>query len=142
MIIKNVSSFIHEGIFAALITLITFLFGGMDKSLMILLLVMFTDLITGVVKGAKNHELSSEKCFEGIAKKLFILIYVMLAHLLDMLLDTTYVRIAVCWLYIVNDIISIIENGAQFGVKVPKPILKALEVMQDDEDTGNNYQKL
>ena len=137
MIIKNVSAFINEGILAALATFISFLFGGMDKSLMVLLIVMLLDLISGIIKGAKNHELSSTRCFEGLAKKCFILIYVLLANLLNSLLDVNYIRIAVCWLYTINDIISIIENGAQIGVPVPNPILKALEVIQND-DTGNN----
>lgn len=139
MVIKNVTAFTNDVIIAGIITGLTFLFGAADKSLITLLLVMCVDMISGILKGAKNQEVSSRKCFEGLLKKCFILIYIMLAHLLDDLLGCDYVRRMVCWLYIVNDIISIIENGAALGVPVPNPILKVLEVM-NDEDTGNDIE--
>lgn len=134
MIIKNFDRFMVDILVGGVITMLTFLFGDVDKSILILFAVMVLDFISGILKGVKNKEVSSKKCFDGICKKLFIIIYVILAHLLDTLLNLDYVRTCVCWLYIVNDIISITENGAKLGVKFPTPILKVLEVMQNESE--------
>lgn len=120
-----------------IITIIENLFGTIDKSLCFLCLVMVLDFITGLMCGATNHELSSEVCTKGLFKKLFILVYVMVANHLDNLLDVNYIRSAVCYMYATGEVLSIIENGVTLGVPIPAPIKKALEVLNGGEDDEN-----
>lgn len=117
-----------------LITALELIFGKCDRTLIVLLICMFFDLITGILCGVKKENLSSNTCFNGLKRKLFILIYVIIGNQLDLLLNTNYIRIAVCSMYIVNEIISIIENGTILGVPVPKPIQKVLEIINDEKE--------
>ena len=117
-----------------LITALELIFGKCDRTLIVLLICMFFDLITGVLCGVKEEKLSSNICFNGLKRKLFILIYVIIGNQLDLLLQVDYIRIAVCSMYIVNEIISIIENGTLLGVPVPKPIQKVLEIINDKKE--------
>ena len=119
-----------------IITIIENLFGHIDKSLCFLCLVMVLDFATGLMCGATNHELSSEVCTKGLFKKLFILIYVMVAHHLDNLLNVDYIRSAVCYMYATGEVLSIIENGVVLGVPIPTPIKKALEVLNSNNEGG------
>ena len=66
-------------------------------------------------------------------KKLMIFVYVMIAHHLDVLLSVNYVRIGVCYMYAVGEVLSIIENGVTLGLPVPEPIKKALEMIDGGE---------
>jgi len=62
-----------------------------------------------------------------------IIVYVMLAHHFDVLLSINYIRMGVCYMYIVSETISIFENGVKLGVEIPGPIKNALEILQKKE---------
>lgn len=131
---KNFDRFMCVFLGGSFMTFVQLAFGGLDKTFIFLLICMALDMLTGMLVGASNHELSSKRCFTGLSKKLFILIYVLIAHQIDVVLDLNYVRLGVCYMYIVNDILSIIENGSALGVPVPAPIKKALEILNEKED--------
>ena len=63
-----------------------------------------------------------------------VLIYVMLAHHLDILLGVDYVKVGVCYMYAIGEVLSIIENGVVLGLPVPTPIKKALEMINGGDD--------
>lgn len=114
------------------LTVVELIFGKVDRSLIVLLIVMFLDLLTGILSGASKGMLSSNKCFDGLKRKLFILIYVLIANQLDILLNVEYIRMSVCFMYIINETISIIENGTKLGVPIPEPIKKALKILNNE----------
>lgn len=120
-----------------ILTLLERLFGSFDKSFAFLCLVMFLDFITGLMCGASKGELSSQICVNGLFKKLFIFIYVIVGHHMDVLLGVNYVRIGICYMYATGEVLSIIENGIALGVPVPAPIKKALEMLNGGEDNEN-----
>ena len=130
---RNIDKFIvcTEG--GLCFTLINLVIGSIDYSIIMLFIVMITDFITGVLCGFKCHTLSSQKCFNGLCKKLMIIVYVMLAHHFDVLLNINYIRMGVCYMYIVSETISIFENGVKLGVEIPGPIKNALEILQKKE---------
>lgn len=134
MVIKNFDRFMTCLAGGGILTMINFIFGEIDYSLTMLLIAMITDFATGLLCGANEHSISSRIAINGLFRKLMILIYVMLAHHLDVLLDVNYIRTAVCYMYIVSEIISIIENGAKLGVPIPEPIKKALELMNNHKE--------
>lgn len=123
-----------------LLAAITVIIGKVDYSIILLFIAMFTDLFTGILCGISAHELSSRRCFSGCCRKLMIVVYVILAHHLDVLLISfgiiqhDFVRVGVCFMYITSEIISIIENGSKLGVDVPKPIQNALEILNNKDD--------
>ncbi|MDU7110304.1 MAG: phage holin family protein, partial [Clostridium perfringens] len=72
----------------ALGTGFTWLFGVWDIPLVVLVVFMVLDQLTGVIRGYVNKELSSDVGLKGIARKCVILIILIVAVMLDRLLNT------------------------------------------------------
>ena len=117
----------------------TWLFGAWDIPIIFLIIVMVLDYITGIIKAKINKELSSDIGLKGIARKFLILAIVMIAVLLDRLLNTgTWgFRSLACYFYIANEALSILENAITLGLKVPDNLKNALIQLQE----GNNPKK-
>lgn len=113
---------------AGLGTFLTWLLGGWDLALQILIIFIVLDYVTGLLKGAVKKELSSDVGFRGLARKAVILIVLIVAVSLDRLMNTgTWVfRTLVCYFYIANEGISIIENSASLGLPVPRKLTEVL----------------
>ena len=117
-----------------MLTIIEHLFGTFDCSLEFLLIVIVLDYITGLMCGWYNHDLESNKATRGLFKKMFIFIYIIIAHRLDAMLKVDYIRIGVCYMYAVGEVLSIMENGTKLGLPVPTPIQKALKILNESVD--------
>ncbi|MBQ8825307.1 MAG: phage holin family protein, partial [Ruminococcus sp.] len=52
---------------------------------------------------------------------------------LDLTLETTYIRDAVCIGFMCNELISIIENAGLMGVPLPDVLKKAIDLLQKKE---------
>lgn len=128
---KTIDKFISCLSLGGFMAFINIVFGRIDYSFSFLMLVMALDYLTGILCGWVDKSLSSNKATRGLFKKFFIFIYVIIAHHLDMLLHVDYVRMGVCYMYAMGEVISIIENGTRLGVPVPQPIKKALEILNN-----------
>lgn len=131
---------------AALGAVISF-FYGLPPVLVVLLVVMSLDFITGLIvactgKSPKTEYggLSSTAAFVGLLKKIVILIVVALAHLLDYAVQSTTgidfaaVSGATCLWFVASEGISIVENAAIMGVPIPEQIKQLLEVMKGKKE--------
>ena len=110
-------------------TLINFCFGEWNDTLNTLLLLMVLDYASGMLAAYINPRLAlnSQKGFKGIARKIFILMFVTIAHRMDLALGTTGVCTMTACFYIANEGLSITENAAKAGVPIPKTIKNSLE---------------
>ena len=132
--LKNIVSVTVGTIGSLLINLI----GKPTDELMILLMLMIIDLITGTLVSAvwhkssktKSGKLSSRVMFKGIVKKILTLVIVVMAYQLDILLGINVVRYIVIITLIIEEILSIIETITLTGLKVPAIITKALDVLE------------
>lgn len=122
-------------IIAALGTGVTWLFGTWDTALVVLVCFMVLDYFTGVLRAWTNKEISSDVGLKGIARKTVILIVLIVAVLLDRLLNTgTWVfRTLICYFYIANEGISLLENCAGLGLPIPEKLKDALVQLKDGE---------
>lgn len=124
---------------------ILYLVGDITMPFIILLIFMCTDYITGLIlsgvfKKSKKTEsggLSSEIGFKGLIKKVCIIICVIVANMLDYVLKTNYIRNVVIISFITNEVISIIENLGLIGVKIPKVITNAIDILKGKEEDEN-----
>ena len=109
-------------------TVITWLLGSWDTALIVLIAFMVIDYITGIIKAYTRKELSSDVGLHGIARKFLIILVLIVAVLLDRLLNTgTWVfRTLACYFYISNEGISILENAVILELKVPEQLKEAL----------------
>ena len=125
-------------VIGALTTGILKVIGEPTQDLKILLLLMVIDLIVGFTVSAvwhkssktKSGKVSSKVMFKGIVKKILTLVLVVVAYQIDMLLGYDVIRHIVIIAFIVQEIISIIENIAITGIKAPDIITKALDVLE------------
>lgn len=110
--------------------------GKMDGMLYALLIFMAVDYASGFLVGIKEHKLSSAIGFRGIAKKVFILLLVVVANTLDVHVigNGAVVRGLVIAFYIANEGLSILENAGKLGVPYPP---KLADVLVQLKDNGN-----
>ena len=125
-------------VIGALTTGILKVIGEPTQDLKILLLLMVIDLIVGFTVSAvwhkssktKSGKVSSKVMFKGIVKKILTLVLVVVAYQIDILLSYDVIRHVAIIAFIVQEIISIIENIAITGIKAPDIITKALDVLE------------
>ena len=125
-------------VIGALTTGILKVIGKPTQDLKILLLLMVIDLIVGFTVSAvwhkssktKSGKVSSKVMFKGIVKKILTLVLVVVAYQIDILLGYGIIRHVVIIAFIVQEIISIIENITITGIKAPDIITKALDVLE------------
>lgn len=127
---------VFKNIMAAVCTLISFLFGDMEGMLIALIALIILDYISGVIAAAVEKRLSSEVGAKGIAKKIFMLLIVALANIVDINVigDGHVLKTVTVVFYICNECISLIENAGRIGVPVPKKLLDVLEQLRDKDD--------
>ncbi|EHK2364224.1 phage holin family protein [Clostridium perfringens] len=111
----------------------TWLFGAWDTPLIVLVVFMVLDYITGLTRGYINKELSSDIGLKGIVRKAMIFIVLIVAVMLDRLLNTGswMFRTLVCYFYIANEGISLLENGAALGLPIPEKLKDALVQLRE-----------
>lgn len=113
-------------------TTANYLWGGFDVALKTLLLFMLFDYITGLICATKDKCLSSAIGFNGILKKVMILIVVAVAFNLDNIVNTDgLVRSLVVFFYVSMEGISILENAARMDVGVPDELRDKLLQLKD-----------
>ena len=123
---------------AIIATFFTYLFGSWDLALQVLIVFMILDYVTGVLYAFISNQLNSEVGFKGLVKKLMILVVLIIGVMLDRILGTgNWVsRTLVCYFYIANEGISLLENVANIGIPIPNKIRNALEQLnRDDEES-------
>ena len=130
------------GILGILGAAVASVFGGWSASLTTLLILMVIDYVSGMVVAAVFHAsnksedgtLNSNAGWKGLAKKCMVLVFVLIANRLDMAMGTTYIKDGVTIAFMVNELLSVIENAGLMGVPIPKPITDAIEVLKDKKE--------
>lgn len=122
---------------------VTWLLGSWDTAIIVLIAFMLLDYGTGVLRAWFNKKVSSDIGRKGIAKKAGILIVLIVAVLLDRLLNTgTWVfRTLICYFYIANEGISLLENCAGLGLPIPEKLKDALVQLKDGEKKELNKEQ-
>lgn len=116
-------------------TIFTWLFGAWDTPLIVLVEFIAIDYATGVLRGFILGKLSSSIGLKGIARKAIIFSVLIVAVSLDRILNsgTWLFRTMVCYFYIANEGLSILENAISLGIPAPKKLKEALAQLKDGE---------
>lgn len=117
-------------------------FGGWTAAMTTLLVFMGIDYLTGILVAGVFHAspktedgtLESRAGWKGLVRKGMTLLIVLVAARIDLLLGTTYFRDGVCIAFIVNELLSIIENAGLMGVPIPDALSKAIELLKKKSD--------
>ena len=127
-------------------------FVGLPPIIWILVGVESMDYITGLICGfmgvspkTETGGLSSNAAFKGLLKKVLILLVVGLAALIDHAvtqgtgMEIAAVTGATCFWFVASEGLSVLENAAAMGVPIPKVLLRALEIMRQQGNGGEEH---
>ena len=137
----NLKGFICT-VFGAVGGFIAQLFGGWTEDMVTLIVFMTVDFIMGLILAGVFHNsnktesgnLNSKVGCKGLCKKGITLLFVLVAHRLDVSLGVSYIRTATIIGFIANEVISIVENAGLMGLPLPKVITKAIDILKHRED--------
>lgn len=116
---------------AALGALVTYGFGGWSDLLALFLMAIAVDYVTGIAASMKEqHGLSSQVGFWGLTRKGMMLLVIMLAHRMDILLNTDLVMTGAIYFYLANEFISITENFGRLGLPLPEFLKQLIQVLR------------
>ena len=105
------------------------------KFIYFLMILMLVDIVTGFAKAFKNKDLWSKTSLKGTAKKMLIFCIIILANVIDMILNLNGALVTMTVLYyIAHEGLSIVENCAEMDVLVPEQIKEKLKVISDDKN--------
>ncbi|MFV0242571.1 MAG: holin family protein [Lacrimispora sphenoides] len=115
------------------------LFGGWDTGIGTLMLFMVIDFLSGlavagVFKNRTKTEsgtLESKASWKGLCRRCMTLLFVLVAHRLDLAIGTNYIRDMVVIGFIANELISIVENAGLMGLPLPAVLIKAIDVLKN-----------
>lgn len=128
---------------AAVVGALAGLLGEWNVMLTALAVLMVLDYMSGLLcawRGVSPKTVtggvSSKASFDGLAKKAFIILIVLLATILDHVIDmgSAVFQTAATMYYIANEGISILENAAILGVPFPERMKKTLEAVKQKAD--------
>lgn len=129
--------------------------GAIPQSISILVLIMIVDQISGILAakrealehpGEKKYGISSRRMVLGIFKKVGYILTILVATIVDVLMDTmmkyigieSTIKTSFCLLitvwFILGEAISILENVGRMGVKLPEVFKKVLSELQNSID--------
>ena len=114
------------------------LFGGWNSDITTLVIFMIVDYITGLIVAAvfkrsrktDTGALSSKVGFVGLCKKGVMMLIVLIAHRLDLMIGTEYIRTATVIGFCCSELVSIIENAGLMGIPLPEAVTKAIDILK------------
>ena len=119
--------------------------GGWDNAVITLVVLMIIDFVMGLLcalvfgksNKSENGALSSKACWQGVTKKVCTGLIVVVAHRIDVLVGSDYIRTAVIIAFCVSEIISISETAGLMGILpegVQKVLTKAIDILKNKGD--------
>lgn len=106
-----------------------------------LILLMITDVITGLLKAISKGQLWSKSALNGYVRKIGYLCVILAGNLIDVIFQMHGMFInSFVLFYIVGELTSVLENAVAMGIPVPKLLSDKLMIdnkgeVTHDEDT-------
>ena len=122
-------------------SMIISLLGGWDVPMQALIICMIIDYLSGLVvagifhksKKSENGALNSRSGLKGLCMKCMILFIIVAIVQVGKVLNVDWLRNATIIGFISNEFISIVENAGLMGMRLPKPVYKAIDILNDKE---------
>lgn len=123
-------------------SIIASLFGGWDTGIATLILFMGIDFLSGlavagIFKNSSKTEtgaLESRAGWKGLCRKSMTLLFVLIAHRLDLSIGTNYIRDTVVIGFMANELLSIVENAGLMGLPLPAVLSKAIDILNQKSE--------
>lgn len=115
------------------------LLGGLDTLIWSLITCSIIDFLSGgavavIFKKSPKTETGAAQSnagFKGLVKKIFIYLLIMVVVKIDIVVGSNgFLRNAVIIGFMVNEVLSIIENGGLMGIKMPDALTNAVDILK------------
>lgn len=126
-------------------------FGGWNAAINTLLIFIAIDYASGLMLAiffhkspkTKTGRAESKICFKGLCRKGMIILLLLIGARLDMILGTSYIRDGICIAFIINELLSIVENAGLMGVPLPPVLINAIDALKQKsmDSTANKNNK-
>lgn len=154
----KLKAYLPQGLLATSIATFTARLGILGWVLIVLLVCMIIDFLSGMAASAKesldhpddkNYGWSSKKGKAGILKKFGYVLVVAAAIILDFIIyktagylnfdmpTSTFFGLVVSVLFILNELLSITENAGRMGAPVPNFLKKTIAVLKNKVEEGD-----
>lgn len=121
-----------EGLIGVVGSIICYLYGGFDTPVLVLIIVVVGDYITGMGRAIYKKKLNSSTGLKGFIKKIVILIIVAFGVQLDRLIGSNgLIRNFVIYYYIATEGLSILENCVALDIPFPDIVKNTLEQIRE-----------
>lgn len=118
---------------------ISYLLGGIDKPVIILLIVMAYVYLTGLCMMVFTHKMNKLVGLKGIIRDIGYLMVISLATQLDKIMGSSEaIRILVIYFFIAHEGLIILKYWCKMGLPLPQKIYNTLESIMGEEDTFGN----
>lgn len=115
---------------------------GVRVDLIVILLgLMATDIFAGVVKAFYLGEFQSKILREGLIKKLFEIVIIVIGYVLDYVLNLKQIGVAVSLILIGAETYSIVIENASTFVPIPKVLKNAIDTLKSEDDKNEEEEQ-
>ncbi|CAM4187109.1 phage holin family protein [Paenibacillus alkaliterrae] len=121
------------GVIVAIIGAAGTALGGWDKGMIILIILMAGDYITGVLGAIKTKTVNSDVMYWGGIRKIVVLFVIYLAYAIDgwMHPDAPIFRTLAIYFYVGREGLSVIENLGTLNVPLPQKMKDVLQQLNE-----------
>ena len=128
----NPKEFGFSTVIASVCTIVSAALGGWDIALRVLITMMVADYVTGFLGAVKTKSVNSDVMFWGGIRKGAILGVLLIAVLLDEMINNQVpiLRTLAIYFYVAREGISLTENMGILGVPLSPSIAKVLTQLQ------------
>lgn len=127
-------------VFGIIGSIVSWLVGSLGFLFVVLLALMVIDYITGFMAGYINKQLSSRVGIKGLLKKTYVILLIACVYMVEraVLQSNGIVGDGIVIAYIVNEFLSITENGNKIGVSIGplKNLIATLKAKKEDKDNN------
>lgn len=112
------------------------IYSGNKVFVYILLLLIFVDVVTGMITAFSEGKLMSKKAMLGCVKKIAFLCVIIVSNTLDIIFQLHGLLVnATVMFFIIGEATSIVENSVKLGVPIPEQLKNRLNIT---EETNKN----
>lgn len=109
---------------------ISYLVDGLGEAVVVLLVMMTLDYLSGLMSAAYERKLNSRIGFNGLMRKSYYLLLLGAVYLIGTVVDgISYAGDGLTIALIVMEFVSITENGTKLNLPMPEPIKKLLLIV-------------
>ena len=119
--------------------IISYLLGGIDTPIIVLLIIMFYVYLTGWCKAIYYRKMNKLVGLKGLVRDIGYLLIVSLASMLDNLMGSSEaIRTIIIYFFVAREGMVLLKHWSKMGLPLPEKIYQVLENLIGEEDSDGN----